>query len=452
MDVTLADGSHVRCDDEPFNQGAEGVLHWAAGKSHVIKLYFQPELQRRVSLENILSRFNLVREDPVRLPFFGWPDGLVVAKDGSPALGIRMPTVRARQLDTYIRPASWLNLPEAERGSWAARVSVTFRMARILRWMHNRGLCHSDLSPKNFLADLNSAQTTLIDCDGLVVPGLQPPSVLGTPECMAPELVAGRAEPTIATDRHALAVLIYWTLLLRHPLRGPKIHRPDPEEDERQAFGDRALYIEHPTDSSNRPARLPFTSQLLTPRMFRLFQSAFVDGLRDKTLRPLPSDWEAALLRMADQIVPCSNPQCVMKAFVAPEAHAFTCPWCGTPYRSPGGTLPILRLFRPGLRRGSFQPDEWSVFGIHAICSHHVDLRKAPEPGVSSEALAYFHLEAGGRCLLVNQGLDDARLLSPAGSSPFARGTATPVAAGAKVVLGRDEHHRIAVVELLRTA
>ena len=452
MDVMLSDGSQVLCEDQPFNQGAEGALFWSTDRSSVIKLYFQPEIQRRITIENILSRFNLVREDPIRTPFFAWPDGLVIARDGEPALGIRMPAIAdARPLDTYIRPDFWQGLPAAERGSWAARVSVSFRMARILRWMHNRGLCHSDLSPKNFLANLNTAQTTLIDCDGLVVPNLQPPSVLGTPECMAPELVAGRATPTIGTDRHALAVLIYWTLLLRHPLRGPRTHHQDPDEDERLAFGDRALYIEHPTDSTNRPSRLPFTSQLLTTRMRRLFNKAFVDGLHDEARRPLPSDWEAALLRMADQVVACPNPQCEMKAFVAPEAHGFACPWCGSAYRSPGGSVPLLRLFRPGLRRGAFQPDDWSVVGVHALCWHHVDLRRAPEPGVAPEVLAYFHCEAG-RWLIVNQGLDDALVLESSGSSLLARGSAIPVAPGSRVVFGREEHHRVATVEMLRTS
>ena len=40
---------------------------------------------------------------------------------------------------------------------------------------------------------------------------------------IAPEVVAGKKQPSIETDLHALAVLIYETLLLRHPLAGPKV-------------------------------------------------------------------------------------------------------------------------------------------------------------------------------------------------------------------------------------
>jgi DNA-binding helix-hairpin-helix protein with protein kinase domain len=453
MEVTLADGSRVQCEDSPFNQGAEGALFWSLGKSHVIKIYLHQEPHRRSTIENILGRFNLVREDPARGPFFGWPNALVVARNGKPALGIRMPTVGdARPLDCYVRPSYWQTLPAAEQGAWHARVSVAFRMSRILRWMHNRGLCHSDLSPKNFLVNIKSGQTSLIDCDGIVVPGLQPPSVLGTPQCMAPEIVMGKATPTVNTDKHALAVLIYWTLFLRHPLEGPKTYHHDPETDQRLAYGERALYIEHPADRSNRPVRLPFTSEMLTPQMRRLFQKAFVDGLHHPTKRPLAGDWESALVRMADRVVPCANLQCPMKSYVAAETPGFKCPWCGAPYRSPGGIVPILHLYHSGQRRGTYERDDWSVVGIHRITVHHADRRKSPDPGTPSSVVAHFENDAKGNWYLINDGLDDARLVEPAGSARFSRGQRVPVKSGLRLLMGSDPNLRAGAVEMVRTS
>lgn len=453
MDVTLADGTRVQCEDSPFNQGAEGALYWSKDKSHVVKLYLRPEPHRRPTIENILGRFNLVKEDAARRPFFGWPDALVVARNGSPALGIRMPTVKdARPLEHYVRVAFWQKLPAAEQGTWHTRVSVAFRMARILRWMHNRGLCHSDLSPKNFLVNIKTGQTSLIDCDGLVVPGLQPPSVLGTPQCMAPEIVMGKATPTLNTDKHALAVLIYWTFFLRHPLQGPKTHHADPEEDERLAYGEKALFIEHPTDTSNRPDRLPFTSAMVTPLVRSLFHKAFIEGLRNPAKRPLAGDWEAALVRLADRVVPCSNPKCPMKSYVAPEAHGFKCPWCATPFRSPGGGIPVLRLYHAGQQRGTYKEDHWTVLGIHRIARHHADRRRSPDPGVAPEVVGHFDVDSKGKWYLVNDALDDARIVEPSGSVPFQRGTKVPVAAGMKIVMGRDEHLRAGFVEMIQTA
>ena len=143
----------------------------------------------------------------------------------------------------------------------------------------------------------------IIDIDGLVVPGKFPPDVVGTPDFIAPEVMASlklspkdanRALPKIETDRHALAVLIYMYLLYRHPLRGSKIHDQDPQLDEELAMGERAMFVEHPTDASNRPntqhARkgdLPWAdvsarSYAVTgPYLKELFDKAFIEGLHD---------------------------------------------------------------------------------------------------------------------------------------------------------------------------
>ncbi len=74
---------------------------------------------------------------------------------------------------------------------------------------------------------------------------LAPPTVLGTPGYIAPEVVAGKKLPSIETDQHALAVLLYETLLQRHPLHGPKIHTTrSAEEDDLLMMGARALYMQ----------------------------------------------------------------------------------------------------------------------------------------------------------------------------------------------------------------
>lgn len=457
MEITLSDGTKIRCDDRPFSQGAEGELYFSEGKTHVIKLYFpdpktgKPDPHRRTTVDNILTRFNLVKDDPSRAAYFGWPDAVVT----SPKLGIRMPMVKdAKPLDNYVRPAFWQSLPTAEKGSWQVRLSITFRMARIMRWMQGRGLCHSDLSPKNFLVNIKTGQTTLIDCDGLVVPGIQPPSVLGTPQCMAPEIVAGKAKPSVDTDKHALAVLIYWTFLLRHPLQGPKTHDKDPEKDEQFAYGDRALYIEHPTDRSNRPAKLPFTTDLLTPLVKKLFNSAFIDGLHNPKKRPSPAQWESALQRMADRIVPCQNPSCAMKAFVVPDTPQFKCPWCGTPYRSPGGIMPIALLYRPGNVKGSFISDDWSmaVYQNRAVYLHHADSQNSPNHNAPPTTIAHFEADSKGKWYLKNDSAEDLRVFDGSTSSPVKRGSAIELSFDMKIMLGQNEKCRFMYVQMLKTA
>ena len=262
-------------------------------------------------------------------------------------------------------------------------------MARIFRWMHLRGLCHSDLNPNNFLVNLKTGKTSLIDCDGLVVPGFAEAGVYGMKKYMAPEIVMGKAMPTINTDKFSLAVLIYQTLLFSHPLEGPKFHHADVDKDEALAFGAEALYIEHPTDHSNRPNPLAYTTDLFTARVKNLFLRAFTDGLKDPLKRPQPGDWEAALMRMADRIVQCQNPKCPMSSFVVTESNSFICPWCKAPYKVAQG-VPLLHLLRTGNKRGSYMSDDWTILGSQnrPILRYHVDTKKTPES--SSEMVAHF--------------------------------------------------------------
>jgi serine/threonine protein kinase len=124
-------------------------------------------------------------------------------------------------------------LDPRELGDWKRSLRMALRVARALRRIHAAGLVHGDLSYRNVILDPSGGDACLIDLDGLVVPGEYPPEVIGTPDFIAPEIVASRHLPRDHPERqlpdwhadlHALAVLIYLLLLLRHPLRGDKIH------------------------------------------------------------------------------------------------------------------------------------------------------------------------------------------------------------------------------------
>ena len=154
-------------------------------------------------------------------------------------------------------------LATEERGEWINYIQFCIRIARATRRMHAEGLAHSDLSYKNCLVAPTDGSACLIDIDGLVVPGKFPPDVSGTPGFIAPEVVATLKLPLKApnkalanrkTDLHALAVLIYNYLLYRHPLEGRKVHDPqDTDLDVELQMGQKALFVDHPKDKSNRP-------------------------------------------------------------------------------------------------------------------------------------------------------------------------------------------------------
>src|SRR5208337_2805711 len=122
-----------------------------------------------------------------------------------------------------------------------------------------------------------------------VVPKVFPPDVAGTRGYIAPEVLGTlklplqdpkRVNPSAWTDQHALAVLIYEYLLFRHPWVGPKTYAaPSGDEQYLLEMGSKALFIEHPTDHSNRPENLKVTYDCLGPYLGDLFVKAFVKGL-----------------------------------------------------------------------------------------------------------------------------------------------------------------------------
>jgi DNA-binding helix-hairpin-helix protein with protein kinase domain len=267
--------------------------------------------------------------------------------------------------------------------------------------------------------------------DGLVVPDRFPPEVVGTPDFIAPECVATshlsktdpqRALPSIFTDRHALAVMVYSLLLLRHPLRGQKVHAEDPGEDERLTMGEKALFIEHPNDASNRlaptentkptelpwkdPKKLPYT--VTGPYLKELFDRAFIDGLHEPRQRPSADEWETALVKTVDLIQPCQNSSCQQGWFVFDNTTAPRCPFCGTRYQ---GKLPVINLY--SARGDRFRPDNHRlmVYSNQSVFPWHIDRTIVPNERLASEnksRVGYFVLHQQ-RWFLVNESMPDLK-------------------------------------------
>jgi serine/threonine protein kinase len=310
-------------------------------------------------------------------------------------------------------------LDQRERGDWRIYLRLCLMIARSVRRIHAAGLAHSDLSYKNVLISPSSGHACIVDIDGLVVPGKFPPDVVGTPDFIAPEVVATahldkndpqRKLPSRLTDRHALAVLIYQYLLLRHPLRGKKIHDTnDPAIDETIAMGEKALFIEHPTDSSNRTdptmarkadkfwqdtQKLPYT--ITGPYLSELIKQAFVDGLHNPQKRPTADDWEMALIKTVDLIQPCENSDCIAQWYVFDNKQRPICPFCNTPYK---GKLPVINFYSDR-GRGKFISDNHRlmIYKDQSIFFWHIDRNIIP-----NERLDKKYSGRVGYCIYYNQ-------------------------------------------------
>src|SRR5205823_3368245 len=77
--------------------------------------------------------------------------------------------------------------------------------------------------------------------------------VLGTPDFMAPEVVRGEALPSNKTDLYSLSVLLFYMLMIGHPLLGKRILniRCWDAAARELLFGKEPVFIFDPSDDSN---------------------------------------------------------------------------------------------------------------------------------------------------------------------------------------------------------
>lgn len=361
-----------------------------------------------------------------------------------------------------------LRLDESELGNWLSYFQICVNIARGAKRLHAAGLAHSDLSYKNVLIDPISKTAAIIDIDGLVVPGLFAPDVLGTADFIAPEVLStkhlpitdsNRVLPSRLTDLHALAVMIYLYLFYRHPLKGGKVHDLDTEKDDLLSMGEKALFIEHPTDLSNRvkvgqlnpkelpwadPNKIPYT--IAGPYLKALFDQAFIDGLHKPASRPPADSWEQALLKTTDLMQPCSNHACEQKWYVFDNSAKPKCPFCGTPHKGP---LPVLDLYYQ-FKAGVWKPENHRLMVYHNqyLFQWHVNRNVIRNEKLTAEQkvpVGYFTFH-NDKWVLVNQKLNSLKDLTEDKEIPI--GAMVELTDGKKLLLSKDEGGHIVVITM----
>jgi serine/threonine protein kinase len=368
----------------------------------------------------------------------------------------------------FRHPMFPLRLANTEIGNWLSYFQICVNLVRGVKKMHSMGLAHSDLSYNNVLVDPVSKSACMIDLDGLVVPGIFPAEVIGTAEFIAPEVLStkhlsktdpNRKLPNRLTDLHALPVLIYMFLLHRHPLKGGKVHDLDTEKDDLLSMGEKALFIEHPTNKSNRPRlnqvskwdlpwadidKLPYT--ITGPYLKALFDQAFIDGLHLPNNRPPAEAWEQALLKTTDLMQPCHNQSCAQKWYVFDNSLTPKCPFCGTPHK---GTLPVLDLyyqFKPGV----WKPENHRlmVYNNQYLFQWHVNrniVRNERLTDADKIPVGYFTFH-NNKWVLVNQKLNSLKDLTEDKEIPM--NTMVELTDGKKLLLSKEDGGRVVVISM----
>ena len=484
--LTASDGSTVEFYDEIKAQGGVKDVYFSTDKTYVVAFYrknLSPAEKDRLS--NIVGPYHKrIFESPEGNY---WKEYLIMPTKmvkWNEKTGVVLPFYPKRfffsggPFDGKEKEGKWFAsaklrnrfLPADQKGTWLSNVHMCLKIARAVRRLHAAGLAHSDLSYKNVLVDPISGNACIIDADELVVPGKYDAGVLGTPDFIAPEVMATRELklgdpnkklPSINTDRHALAVLIYMYLLNRHPLRGGKVWDIDPAKDEAMSMGEKALFIEHPTDKTNRvkpqeldksqlpqgdPTKLPYT--ICGPYLKKLFDRAFIDGLHNPLARPSAAEWEDALVKTCDLVQPCQNPKCEAHWYVFDNTTKPKCPFCGQEYK---GQLPILNFYYAP-SHGKYMSENYRlmVYDKQTLYKWHSNNLVSANEKTSAEdkkPVGDFHFH-NGQWILINRRLPD--MYDVTEKKPIAIGGYVPLTEGRQILLDKGQGGRLVVVQLVK--
>lgn len=191
--------------------------------------------------------------------------------------------------------------------------------------LHARGFCYCDISFGNVFWNAQTGDVLICDNDNVIING-EKPEIGGTIGFMAPEVVTGDALPSIDTDKHSLAVLLFYMFMLHHPLEGKKetaIHAFD-QPAKVKLYGREPIFIFDPNIDTNRPDdryhQVVNNFWPIYPQFLRdVFTKAFTNGLRDpKHGRVTENEWKGAMARLRDSILYCQK--CAAENFYDSDA------------------------------------------------------------------------------------------------------------------------------------
>lgn len=258
-------------------------------------------------LKDLLSPRN---EELARTPLPAWlaPDG-----EGS---------IDPEHINNFRRTAFY-----AATGGLTARLRILADLAGALASLHGLGLVFGDLSPNNVLVpkeiQTGEINAWLIDVDNLRPEGR--PAAAYTPHYCGPEaLPLADASPVAlrATDAYSFAIMAFELLTMTYPFEGALAWENDGDIPSDGSYP----WIYDAEDRSNSVGEMdPFTSMVLSPPLFHLFDRTFGAGRLKPAVRPKLWEWRSVLLRLADMAVTCPN--CGMGSYYA-NVDESLCPYC----------------------------------------------------------------------------------------------------------------------------
>ncbi|MEI7813096.1 MAG: serine/threonine protein kinase [Ignavibacteria bacterium] len=217
-------------------------------------------------------------------------------------------------------------------------ITACYQLTDSFLQLHSKGYSYRDISFGNLFFDPENGDILICDNDNAGYDQQTDCGVLGTPSFMAPEIVRGEAKPGASTDLYSLAVLLFYMLMISHPLDGKReasIKCLDlPARN--KLYGTEPLFIFDPGDDSNRPVpglhdNADIYWKIYPQEIKDLFTKAFTDGLKDPLNgRVRESQWRQSMIKLRDSIIKCGD--CGQENFYDPSilkaGHEYKCCHC----------------------------------------------------------------------------------------------------------------------------
>jgi serine/threonine protein kinase len=210
-------------------------------------------------------------------------------------------------------------------------METAFHLSSLVEILEEQGVAHGDLAPSNIIIETDGS-VHLIDFDNASSAGSTFPAatMAGQPMMLAPEIRLDKQNPTIESDRYALAVLLNMVLLRRHPADGQALVPSDMDSVMTSGRWPERDPVAEPKD-------VPFTALGIT--LCKLFDRAF---LIEPTQRPSANAWRQALSEALHAMVihDCGN------AFVHDKTQV-RCPWCQVSVEAKWSSIAALKITVP---------------------------------------------------------------------------------------------------------
>ncbi len=300
--VSLSDGGQAIVG-AMIGCGGEGSVHHVLrtdGDRRALKWY------HRERSDEDRAQLALLIDRGAPAANFLWPEALAEPAAPLGGFGYVMP----------LAPEPFRSLHDHVKGrvnaSFRATLTIGLQVAEAFMRLHNEGLCYRDISLGNVLFHPATGDVLVCDNDNVGVEGVSTARIRGTPYFIAPEVMRGHALPSRNSDLFSLAVLLFYVLMIGHPLLG----RLELEHDDLTGAldvllaGD-PLFVFDPTDERNRPDPVEHAAVVLFWSMYPSsvidkFCRAFTTGLSDpQDGRVRDGEWRMELARARDLIVPC---------------------------------------------------------------------------------------------------------------------------------------------------